>query len=121
MAKIIYSIIATLALGLGIVGIFLPILPTTPFLLLAAALYYRSSPKLYDWLLTHKHLGPYIQNFRIHRAIPLHVKIVSISMVWGTLLYCAFGVAEHWLLRTFFLLLAAGISIHILSYKTMKK
>ena len=54
-------------------------------LLLAAALYFRSSPRLYDWLLAHPHLGTYIRNFRENRAIPLRVKIVSVSLVWLTL------------------------------------
>lgn len=118
--KPLLAILGSLALALGVVGIFLPILPTTPFLLLAAALYFRSSDRLYQWLLNHPHLGPYIRNFREHRAIPLRVKIVSVSLVWLTLLYCAFGVAHHWALRLFFLLLAAAISAHILHYKTAK-
>ena len=55
--------LAYTALALGIIGIFLPLLPTTPFLLLTAALYFRGSPRLYQWLLNHKCLGPYIRNF----------------------------------------------------------
>ncbi len=106
---------------LGILGIFLPLLPTTPFLLLAAALYFRSSPRLYDWLLSHKHLGPYIRNFRENRAIPLRVKILSVSLVWITLLYCTFFIAEHLLLKVFFMVLASGVTYHILSYKTLKQ
>lgn len=118
--KYLLMALGSIALALGIVGIFLPLLPTTPFLLLAATLYFRSSPRLYDWLLSHRHLGPYIRNFREHRAIPLRVKIVSVSLVWATLLYCAFFVAESLLLRLFFILLAVGISVHILRYKTLR-
>lgn len=118
--KYLLVVLGSVALVLGIVGIFLPLLPTTPFLLLAAALYFRSSPRLYDWLLSHRHLGPYIRNFRENRAIPLRVKIVSVSLVWVTLLYCTFFVAESLLLRLFFVLLAAAISAHILHYRTLK-
>ena len=75
--KVICIILGSLSLGLGIAGIFLPLLPTTPFLLLTAALYFRGSPRLYDWLLRQKRLGPYIRNFREHKAIPLHAKITS--------------------------------------------
>lgn len=114
------AILGTLALALGIVGIFLPMLPTTPLLLLAAALYFRSSPRLYEALINHPKLGPYILNFREHRAIPLRVKVISVTMVWLTLLYCAFGIARHWALSLGFLLLAAAISLHILSYKTLR-
>lgn len=118
--KYLLVVLGSVALVLGIVGIFLPLLPTTPFLLLAAALYFRSSPRLYDWLLSHRHLGPYIRNFRENRAIPLRVKIVSVSLVWVTLLYCTFFVAESLLLRLFFVLLATAISAHILHYRTLK-
>jgi uncharacterized membrane protein YbaN (DUF454 family) len=118
--KILLTILGLISLGLGILGIFLPVLPTTPLLLLAAALFLRSHKGLYDWLLNHPRLGPYIRNFMVHKSIPLKIKVLSVSMVWITLLYCAIFVAGHWALRLFFILLAAGISIHILSYKTLK-
>lgn len=118
--RIIQTILGLLALGLGIMGIFLPVLPTTPFLLLSAALFLRSNRRLYDWLLNHPELGPYIRNFMEYKAIPLRVKIVSISLIWLTLTYCAVAVVEHWALNAMFLLLAAAITIHILSYKTLK-
>lgn len=118
--KVICIILGSLSLGLGIAGIFLPLLPTTPFLLLTAALYFRGSPRLYDWLLRQKRLGPYIRNFREQKAIPLHAKITSVSLTWITILYCVtFLIAALWL-RVLLLLLAAGISWHILSYKTLK-
>lgn len=118
--KYILTALGLVALGLGILGIFLPVLPTTPFLLLAAALFLRSSRSLYDWLLNHPKLGPYISNFMVHKSIPLKIKIISVSMVWITLLNCAVFVAEHWAFRLFFITLAVGITAHILSYKTMK-
>ena len=119
--KWLLVLLGSIALVLGVVGIFLPLLPTTPFLLLAAALYFRGSPRLYDWLLAHPHLGEYIRNFRENRAIPLRVKVVSVSLVWLTLGYCAVFVAEAIWLSILFLLLAAAITLHILSYKTLKK
>ena len=69
--KTVCIILGTVSLALGIIGIFLPLLPTTPFLLLTAALYFRGSPRLYQWLLNHKCLGPYIRSFRENKAIPL--------------------------------------------------
>lgn len=118
--KVIYILLGGLSLGLGVAGIFLPLLPTTPFLLLSAVLWLRSSPRLYHWLLNHKRLGPYIRDFLEHKAIPLRVKIVSVSLVWITLLYCALFVARVWWLALLFILLAVVLSWHILSYKTRR-
>lgn len=118
--KILLTIAGLVALGLGILGIFLPVLPTTPLLLLAAALFLRSNARLYGWLMNHPKLGVYIRNFMEHKAIPLRIKVISVSLVWITLVNCAVFVAEHWALRLFFIVLASAITIHILSYKTLK-
>ncbi|MBQ7791091.1 MAG: YbaN family protein [Rikenellaceae bacterium] len=118
--KVLLIILGSISLALGVIGIFVPLLPTTPLLLLAAALYFRSSPKLYDWLLNHPRLGTYIRNFREHRAIPLHVKIVSVSLVWLTIGYCIIAVVEPLWLRIALALLATAITIHILSFKTLR-
>lgn len=118
--KIVLTIAGLISLGLGILGIFLPVLPTTPLLLLSAALFLRSHKGLYEWLMNHPKLGPYISNFMVNKAIPLKIKVLSVSMLWITLLYCAIFVAEHWAFRTFFILLATAVTIHILSYKTLR-
>ena len=110
-----------ISLGLAILGIFLPVLPTTPLLLLAAFLFLRSNRRLYDWLMNHPRFGSYIKNFTMHKSIPLHVKIISVGTLWLTLLYCAIFVAEHWIFRAFFILIAVGVTIHILSYKTSER
>ena len=118
--KYILIVLGSISLALGVIGIFLPLLPTTPFLLLAAALYVRSSEELYNWLIHQKYLGTYIRNFREHKAIPLHAKIISVTLVWATLLYCAIGISNNIYLSIGLLILAIGISWHILSYKTSK-
>ena len=119
--KFLFAFLGSVSLVLGIMGVFLPVLPTTPFLLLAAAMYMRSSQRLYDWLMSHKHLGAYIRNFREHKALPLRVKVVSVTMVWATLLYCAIFVAKEWWMSGMFIAIATGVTIHILSYRTLKK
>ena len=108
----------TISLVLGVIGIFMPVLPTTPFLLLSAALFLKSHRGLYDWLMNHPKLGTYIKSFMEHKSIPLRVKVVSVTMVWLTLLNCAIFVADHWAFRLMFILIAVGVTIHILSYKT---
>ena len=119
--RIIFLFLGILSLVLGVVGVFLPVLPTTPFLLLSATLFLRSSQRLYDWLLSHPYLGEYIRNFKEHKAIPLRVKVVSVSLVWITLLYCALFVAREWWMSAMFIAIALGVSIHILHYKTLNK
>lgn len=118
--NLIYTVAGLMALALGILGIFLPVLPTTPLLLLAATLFLRGNRRLYDWLLNHPTLGTYIRNFKEHKAIPLKVKVISVSLLWLTLLYCAIFVSGHWALSLLFIFIALGVTIHILSYKTLK-
>lgn len=118
--KALYILLGTLSLFLGVLGIFLPLLPTTPFLLLTAALYVRSSPRLYAWLLSQPHLGAYIRNFREHKAIPLRAKIVSVALIWITISYSIIFIVPQWWLRLILLLIAAGTSYHILSFRTLK-
>ncbi len=118
--RILYIALGGLSLGLGIAGIFLPVLPTTPFLLLTAALWLRGSPRLHDRLMAHPRLGPYIRNFRQTRALPLRVKIVSVSMLWATILASAFLVIDAWWLRGLLICIAAAVTCHILSFRTLK-
>ena len=120
--KSLLAVLGVVSLSLGVAGIFLPLLPTTPFLLLAAWAFVRSSPRLYAWLINHPHLGEYIRNFRENHAIPLRVKVVSVSLVWLTIGFCIVAVAEQWWwAQAALALLAAAITWHILSYDTLKK
>lgn len=118
--KTLYIVLGSISLALGILGIFLPLLPTTPFLLLTAALYFKGSPRLYNWLLNHRHFGPYIRNFRENKAIPLRAKIISLVLMWGTMLYCIFCLIPFIWVKILLGLIAAGVTYHILSFKTLK-
>ena len=120
--KTLLAALGAFALALGVIGIFVPLLPTTPFLLLAAALWVRSSPRLYEWLLAHRCFGGYIRNFRENRAIPLRAKVVSIVLMWGTMLYCIFGLLDgRWWAQVGLLAVAVGVTWHILSFATLRK
>ena len=120
--RIFLIIVGCISLALGVLGLFLPMLPTTPFLLLSAAAWVKASPKLYEWLLNHRVFGEYIRNYREHRAIPLHVKIISVTLVWLTIGYCIFAVVDEWWWAQVLMgLLAFAISWHILSFNTLKK
>lgn len=118
--RTICIILGTLFLALGIIGIFVPLLPTTPFLLLTAALYFKGSPRLYQWLLSHKYLGPYIKNYRENKAIPLRAKVISLLLMWGTMIYCIFFLIPLPWVKILLFLVATGVSLHILSFKTLK-
>ncbi|NQT81123.1 MAG: YbaN family protein [Candidatus Aminicenantes bacterium] len=107
--------------ALGILGIFLPLLPTTPFLLLAAACYIRSSERFYNWLMNNKWLGNYIKNYREKKGIPLKVKVLSLSFLWLTIGYSVFFVVNIFLLRVILILIAIGVTIHVLSIRTLKQ
>jgi len=109
------------ALSLGIIGIVVPLLPTTPFLLLAAACFVRSSEKLYAWLLHHKWFGDYIRHYREHRAITLRAKIVILVLLWGVIGYTALGVVTAWWVRVLLGAIAVGVTLHILHLKTLTK
>ncbi|MDH8701474.1 uncharacterized membrane protein YbaN (DUF454 family) [Dysgonomonadaceae bacterium PH5-43] len=114
----LFIILGSISLVLGIIGIFLPLLPTTPFLLLTAYCYFRSSPEAYNWLLKHKHLGPYIINYREHKIIPLKIKIIAISVLWLSIINSIIFIVDKTWLDILLLLIAIGVSIHILSFKS---
>lgn len=118
--RYVYVVLGIIFCVLGVIGIFVPLLPTTPFLLLSAALFFRSSPRLYHLLLNHPHLGPYIRNFREHKAIPLRIKIISVSLVWLTILHAVFFLLDYWILEILLLILAVCISVYILHFRTLR-
>jgi uncharacterized protein len=109
-----------ISVGLGVVGIFLPLLPTTPFLLLAAACFFRSSRRFYGWLTGHHRLGTYIRNYREGRGVPLRVKVVSIALLWITIGISAIFVVNLLAVRILLVLIAAGVTVHLLSVRTLR-
>lgn len=117
--KGVLVIVGLLSVGLGVAGIFLPLLPTTPFLLLAAACFVRSSERLYAWLLGHRWFGPYIRNYREHRAIPARAKVVILVLLWASVGWGAFGVLESWALRVPMLAVSAGVTVFVLRLRSL--
>ena len=119
--KTVYIILGSITLVLGTLGIFLPVLPTTPFYLLTAWLYMRSSPKLYHKVMNNKYFGTIVRNFQEDKSISLKIKVVVISTLWGTILFSIFLVVFTWWGRLLLLLVAVGVTIHVLSYRTKRK
>ena len=101
----------------GIIGIFLPVLPTTPLLLLTAWCYYRGSDRLYDWLMSHPYFGKHIRNYRENKIIPSKVKAYTLALLWASLLFCAYILPPLWL-KCLMIAIAVGVTWHILSYQS---
>lgn len=102
----------TVFVGIGILGIFLPLLPTTVFFLIAAWCYARSSERLYDWLHHNRYFGKYIKNYRQGHGITLSGKIITIVILWGGILYSIF-VTEMLAIRIVLVIIAVGVTIHV--------
>ncbi|HZW21547.1 YbaN family protein [Noviherbaspirillum sp.] len=117
--KILLNIIGCIAVVLAILGIFLPLLPTTPFLLLASACFVRGSDRMHRWLRYHPVFGEYLRNFEDKRALPLRAKIVALVMLWVSMSYSIYLVRPL-LLKIMLLAIATGVTVMILRLKTLE-
>jgi uncharacterized protein len=118
--RILLIVCGTLCVALGVLGMFLPILPTTPFLLLAAFCYGRSSQRAYRWLMSNRWFGEYIRNYRDGRGIPLKQKILTITLLWLTIGYTVLFVVSHWWVKLILLAIAGGVTVHLTRARTLK-
>lgn len=118
LTRKVLVLIGTVFLITGIVGIFVPILPTTPFLLIAAACYAAGSKRMYDLLLSNRYLGSYIKNYREGRGIPLKVKLVTIFLLWITIGYSAWFIMPGLAGKLALAGIAVAVTIHIASKPT---
>ena len=116
-----FIILGTFFLGIGIIGILVPVLPTTPFLLLASFFYARSSKRLHNWLLANKIIGAYIRNYIGGKGIPLKVKLFTITFLWVVIIVTLVFAVEELVLRIIIILVAIGVSVHIALIKGYKK
>jgi len=106
-----------ISLVLGIIGIVIPILPTTPFLLIASAAFAKSSERFNNWLLNNKILGAYIKNYREGKGLPLKLKIITLSLLWITILISLLFLMELLWLQVLLICIATAVSIHIILIK----
>jgi uncharacterized membrane protein YbaN (DUF454 family) len=120
--KIIASILViggTICVGLDILGIFLPILPTTPFLLLAAFCYGRGSVSFYNWLVYHTWIGAYIRNYREGRGISVRQKVLTIALLWLTIGFTMWFGVPIWWLKIVLGMMALAVTTHVIMIKTL--
>ncbi|MBK9334634.1 MAG: YbaN family protein [Ignavibacteria bacterium] len=107
--------------SIGILGIFVPLLPTTIFFLLAAWCFARSSEKFHKWLHNNKYFGKYLNDYSSGKGMTVKSKIFSISMLWIGILASAFLLTDLLYIRILLLVIAIGVSWHLLAIKTAEK
>jgi len=110
----------TLFVALGFIGIFVPGLPTTPFLLLAAWCYARSSERFHRWLLNNRWFGEYIKNYQEGRGMRLRDKVVALLMMWTTMGWTIVYILPVWWGKLLLLAVAVGVTIHLLRIRTFR-
>ncbi|UCE45432.1 MAG: YbaN family protein [Methanobacteriota archaeon] len=121
LKRIIWTAGGTVFLALGLIGIALPVLPTTPFLLLAAACYLKGSRRMYEWLTNNKLFGRYLTDYMEGRGIPLRAKAATLCMLWAAIAASILFVIESLILRIVLLAIAAGVTIHIIMIRTKRR
>jgi uncharacterized protein len=121
LRKVFFTIIGTIFLGLGAVGIVLPLLPTTPFLLLSAACYIQGSERMHRWLLNNKLFGSYIKNYREGKGMSARGKIFTLSLLWITILYSAFFIVNSAIIQAVLLVVYIGVTVHLVRISTYRK
>ncbi len=121
LKKALFITGGTVSLGLGTIGLFLPILPTTPFLLLSAACYYKGSERMHRWLLSNRIFGNYIRNYREGRGISKTAKIVTLLLLWTTICLSAFCFVSNYTLQIVLFAIAIAVTAHIATLPTFRK
>lgn len=117
MKKYIVIAVGFLLLLLGAIGIAIPILPTTPFVILASACFAYSSPKLYDWLAGTKYFGEFITNYKTKAGVRKSVKQKALIFLYCTL-GLSFFLVKFWHVRLVLVIVAVAVTVHILLLKT---
>jgi uncharacterized membrane protein YbaN (DUF454 family) len=111
----------TLSVIMGVIGIFLPVFPTTPFLLLAAMCYMRSSERLYRALLKNRICGSYIRNYLEGRGMTIRAKILTLSLLWIVIVVTIYLTASSIWIIPVLLIVGIGVSVHILLIRNLSK
>lgn len=118
--KIAFILLGWLFVVLGVLGVFLPLLPTTPFLLLASACFARGSTRLHQWLLNSRPLGQYLRDYEAGRGIPLRAKIVAVGLMWVSLLVAIVRV-PHPAVRVLLALVGIGVTVYLVWFVPVRR
>ena len=118
--RILLLMAGWLFVSLAIIGAVLPLVPTTPFLLIAAACFYRSSSRFYQWLMNNKLFGQYIRDYKEKKGVPLNVKLVTLIFLWASILVSAFILVPILWLQILLIAIAVAVTVHIALIKTKR-
>jgi uncharacterized protein len=118
--KYILVFAGCISLVLGIIGLFIPLLPTTPFLLLTAFLFAKSSERMYKWLHSNKIFGKFLSRYKQRLGIPIKTKIMGLVTLWVSILFSSFYIIQNWIIRIALIAIAIAVSIHLLHFPTYK-
>ena len=116
--KFLWNIAGTFCLALGLIGIPVPVLPTTPFLLLATVCYLRGSERMYRWMHANRYFGEYLSDYRAGRGVPKKTKVYSIATLWVVIGISMYALRENIPVVVVLLVVAFGVTAHILLIKT---
>jgi len=118
MKEYVFLVLGTLSLGIGMIGVLLPVLPTTPFLLMAAFFYLRSSKRMYNWMLSHKVFGSYIYCYMKHRGVSQKAKNGTLIFLWSMLIL-SMSFIPGWQIKIILVIVGVAVSTHIMLLKTL--
>ena len=119
--NVFYIVIGTLSLVFGLIGVILPVLPTTPFILFSAWCYYRGSQRLHNWLINHPYLGPIIEEYGEGEGMTKESKMKAIGMTWLAVILTAVFFLDSFSMRVLIIIVAMIGTIILLRIKTRKK
>ena len=121
LGKWLLMSLGILAMVVGLIGVVVPLLPTTPFLLLAAACFVRSSDTMYGWLTSNRLFGGFIRDYREQRGVSARAKITALVLLWGVIGYTALTAVDAAWLRVLLVAIAVAVTIHLLRLKTLPR
>ena len=121
MMRGVYIVVGTIALVIGAIGLFLPVIPTTPLVILAAACYYRGSDRLHNWILSSGWFGETVKNYQEGRGLTRHTKVKAISMMWAMIFISAWFFVSNLFVRVAIICVAIGVTVYLVRLPTLEK
>ena len=113
-------VLGCVSLAVGVIGIVLPLIPTTGPLLLAAVCFDRSSPRFHSWLMHNRYLGGYIRNYQQGRGLPMLQKVCTIGLLWSTITLSIVFAVDAWWGRVLLAGIAVAVTVHVVTLPTYR-